>query len=83
MFQVYLHALLKPINAGDPRLHFMSRIAGGQPVGARLGVEAHSGFCPVQLLFGIGCATGNLALGFAPYPEFLLFELHVGYPVYP
>ena len=52
-------------------------------MGARLGVEAHSGYCPAQWLFGIGCATWNLALGYAPYPEFLLFEFRVGYPVYP
>lgn len=83
MFQAYLHVLIKSINAGDPRSHFITRIAGGQPLGARLGVEAHSGFCPAQFLFATGCATYNLALGYAPYPEFLLFEFRVGYPVYP
>jgi hypothetical protein len=83
MVQVYVHALLKPINAGDPGLHSVWGYAGGQPVGGRVGVEAHWDSCPAEFLFGIGCATGNLALGFAPYPESLLFEFHVGFPVYP
>jgi hypothetical protein len=83
MFQAYAHALVKPVNAGDPRVHFVSGIAGGQPVGGRVGVEAHSGSCPAQVLLGTGCATWHLALGFAPYPEYLLLEFHVGYPVFP
>ena len=83
MFQAYVHALLRPTNAGDPRLHFISGIAGEQPVGGRVGIEANSGSCPAEFLLGTGCATYNVALGFAPYPQFLLFEFHVGYPVYP
>jgi hypothetical protein len=82
MIQVFAHALVRPINASTRPLYFGRVRASSLPVGVRVGVEFPSTWCPMRWMFGTDCATGDLAVGVAPYPAFFLFEGHAGFPIY-
>jgi hypothetical protein len=54
---------------------------GERGFGARLGLEIPPfGGCLASALGG-KCATANVAVGYAPFPQIVLFELQVTYPI--
>jgi hypothetical protein len=38
--------------------------------------------CIAEFVLGLGCLDGNIAVGYAPYPRIVLFELQVGSAIY-
>jgi hypothetical protein len=84
LLQLYGHLLGKPFNAPDqPRFFPNDRSAGRPGFGGRMGIALPPfGACIAQIAFGFGCADGNFALGYAPYPRFLIFDLQIAWPIY-
>lgn len=84
LFQLYGHLFLKPFNEPSEQRFFPNGSeAGPGGLGGRVGVEVPPfGRCLASLIHGIKCGTANVALGYAPYPRFVWFELGVTYPVY-
>jgi hypothetical protein len=84
LVQVYAHLIGKPFNTPEAPRYFPSgSSAGKQGFGGRAGVAFPPLWtCLAEITLGIGCLDGNVALGYAPYPRILIFELEVGTYIY-
>jgi len=81
--QVFAHALVHAFNApsGDT-LYINGNHAGHPPFGVRVGgVLPVSPFCIASLMGVDGvCAEAGASIGYLPFPDFVLLELHIRFP---
>ena len=84
LLELFAHVLGPPLNAPDGPRYWPNGSSAGDPgFGGRVGISTSPmGTCIAQILVGFGCLDGGLALGYAPYPRFFLFEMQVGGFVY-
>jgi hypothetical protein len=84
LLELYAQVLGPPLNAPEGPRYFPNGSSAGDPgLGGRVGVSTSPmGSCIAQILFGFGCLDGGLAVGYAPYPRMVLFEMQVGGFVY-
>ncbi|HKY40577.1 MAG TPA: hypothetical protein VJN18_31800 [Polyangiaceae bacterium] len=81
--QVFLHALLRPINEPEGEWTYLS---GDHVARAALGMRMGWEFpvtpgCLANLLLRTGCLQGSFSLGYTPFPAFLLFQFHALLPI--
>lgn len=56
--------------------------AGNAGFGGRIGLELPPFGCLAQIVFGSGCLSSDVSIGYAPYPRFIYFKVQAGYPFY-
>jgi len=84
LLQLYGQVMVTPFFATKEARYFPNGASAGPPgIGGRVGIDIPPfGGCLARWLFGTGCGNGNVALGYAPYPRFFIFELQIGFPIY-
>jgi hypothetical protein len=84
MFQLHAHAVGGPLRRPPSPRYFPNGDEAGAPGwGGRLGVEVPPfGRCLASVLWGVGCASASLAVGYAPFPRIVSVDFGVLFPLY-